>query len=245
MIKHEIKPLRQDLLAMNTILDDYIDKSKDMGVIGRVKFAVLDRNKLQSIQSNLTKSRTNFGLMLDLINMKAQDQHARNENAITKKLEAILDKQTKEADARKAEAKSREEKGDAQLESILQILEERLPAASRPETGEVSPDQVLNQLETELQRLGLSKEKAQAARSSAAQALTENHNALPAPTLLHPKEESRDIRRKSNPSPVVKQELHRSSSARNPAVQSSSPQNLPEKTKQYRILCLDSTHGGE
>ena len=234
MIKHEMKPLKEDLLAMNLMLDDYIDKSKGMGVMGRVKYAVLDRDKLQNIQSHLTRSRTNFSLMLDLVNMKAQDQHARNGQAITKKLEAILDKQTKEADARRNEVKATE-KGHAQLENILHILEERLPVATKSEVENQS--QVLDQLEQELQRLGLPKEKAQAARFNAAQALKGN---APVQDTLHPNKPQN--KRPTSSSPQPKQELRRSSSARNPAAH---PPNLPEKTKHYRILCLDSIHGSE
>jgi len=299
MIKHEIKPLKEDLLAVNLVLDDYIDKSKNMGVIGRVRYAVLDRNKLQCIQSNLTKSRTNFGLMLDLINMKANEQHARNDRTGIERLEAILNKQIKEADARKAEARARE-KGDAKLEDILQILQQRLPAASKQNDENVSRSQVLGQLEKELQKVGLSKEMAEAARYNAAQALSEaevSETIRPSPKSIgEPRETNkisglsprvelksrksssadRDCHRVPTPTtPTISAALARAAptatatrsppdssparivptatTARNPpyptlariAPTATTGSRLPEITKDYRILCVDSTHGSK
>lgn len=243
MIKHESKPLREDLVAMNIILSDYIDKSKNMGIVGRVRYAVLDRNKLLCIQTNLIRSRTNFGLMLDLINMKAHEQHARSDRNSIAKLEAILTKQTKEAEARKAEAKSREI-GDAKLEDILQILQERLPPANNREGGTASPLKVLDRFEIELQKAGLSRKKAEAARLNAAQALTE-HTSVPMPSLLHPKPQLHEKRRISDPSPQTGKDLRRSPSSRKASPHIWGSGGLPEKTKDYRILCVDGTHGSK
>ena len=246
MIKHEMKPLKQDLLAMNVILNDYIDKSKNMGMIGRVRYAVMDRNRLQCIQSNLMKSRTNFGLMLDLINMKAQDEHARTDHLVMEKMSAILDKQIKEVEARKIEAKARE-KGDVKLDNILQILEDRLSPATQFQDKGVTQSQVLDQLEKELRKVGLSQEKAQVARLNAAQALSEDRAAGPISTLLQPEKNSRGQRRSSDPSPKMGR-AKPSSPSPSPRFASPkliSPRSLAEKTKDYRILCVDGSHGSK
>ena len=245
IIKHESKPLREDLSAMNTILQDYIDKSDNMGVIGRVRYAVLDRNKLQSITASLMRSRTNFGSMLDLINLKAHEQHARSDLASQAMLKAILDRQIQEGEARKAEARARGEKNDGKLEEILQILKERHPAPSKVSSEKLSQSQFLSQIETELQKLGLTKTKAKAVRHDVAKALSESEPPVPMPTLLYPKEEPREKRRISDPFPQTNPEMHRSHSAQNGVSHVTNLGSTPKKTGVCRILCVDSTHGSK
>ena len=77
MIRLESKPLKEELHSLNAILDNYIDSSKNMSIVSKMRYALVDLEKLLGIQSNLTRSRTNFGLMVDLINSKAHKQHAR------------------------------------------------------------------------------------------------------------------------------------------------------------------------
>ena len=281
MIKHEVRPVQEGLSGLDIILNDYIDKSRNMGIIGKLRYAVLDRNKLQSIESSLTKSRTNFSLMLDLLSLKAHEQHARNDNLSIQKLEAILNKQIEETEMRKAATKARE-KGDAKLEDILQILQERLPASSNRESESTSPFQVLDQLEKELRKAGLSREKAEAARLNAAQALAEEHNSSPMQSRPHTREKLREQRTTSDSTLQVRQDLQKNSTARKASPQDSTPQNtratdselwdslfsmtppntqvsnskvldsflagipgIPNLTKDYRILCVDGTHGSK
>ena len=262
MIKHEVRPVKEGLSGLDVILNDYIDKSKNMGMIGKLRYAALDRNKLQSIESSLTKSRTNFSLMLDLLSLKAHEHHARNDNLSIQKLEAILNKQVEEAEMRKAETKARE-KGDAKLEDILQILQERLPAPSSRENESISPSQVLDQLEKELRKVGLSREKAEAARLNAAQALSEQRDSVPLRSRPRPRGELRDQRTASDPTLQVRQDLRRSSSARQASAQDPRSQNIrtpdvenlrpiipktsdnPELTKEFRILCVDGNHSSK
>ena len=243
-MKHEIQALQEALVLMNTILQDYIDRSKDMGVMGRVRFAVMDHNKLQSVQADLARSRTTFGLMLDLINMRAHEQHARNDRAAFEKLKDILDKQIREADARKAEAKVMEVV-NAKVGEIHKMLEAGLPVATSNKSPSGQPSDLLDQLEKDLRRVGLSEEKARAARRNAAQALSGEHESARKPSLLTPKKDSREKRRSSDPTPRVERTSGRQLSGRPLSPSLSKAVNLPQTTKDYRILCVDSTHGSK
>ncbi len=181
MIEHEMAPLKKDLVEMNGILAEYIDHS-NMGMLGRLRYAVVDRSKLQGIRSNLTKSRTTLGLMLDLVNLKAHEQHARDGRVSGKKLDEILNKQNREAGTRKVEAKTRE-RSDAKLERILGILQQCFPeAADTCSMTEIyegdQTDEILNKFEKELVKAGSSRNKARAARKSAAGALATHKPAV-------------------------------------------------------------------
>lgn len=174
MIEHEMAPLETSLMEINAILADYIDHA-NMGMVGRLRYAVINRSKLHGICSNLTKTRINFGLMLDLVNMKVPGQHTRDGRELGKKSDAILDKQDREAGARKVEGKA-QERSDAKLEQILDILQQYFPEAvdTRPMTEEdegAQTNEILERLEKELVRAGLSRTKACAARKSAAEGL--------------------------------------------------------------------------
>ena len=244
MIKHEIKPLKEDLTAMNVILTDYIDKSKNMSALGRVRYAVLDRNKLQTIQSHLTKSRTNLALMLDLISLKAHEQHDVTSRAGMRKLEAILTKQSIEADARRAEAKARE-RGDGKLDQIFKLLQDRHPTNARQQDDLISPSQMLDHLKERLRGLGLSKDKAKAARLSAAQALSDASNPSSNPPLRDPKPRMGSVGEAPDRPKMPGSATKKPSSTPNIDLRAKHGASLAAKTKGYRILCVDDTHGGK
>ncbi len=179
MIEREMVPLETNLMALNVILADYIDHTS-MGMLGRLRYAIKDRCKLEDLRSNLTKSRTNFGLMLDLVNLKAHEQHAEDGRVSGKKLDEILNKQDGEAKARKGEAKTRA-KNDANVDEILRILQQCFPEAAAcslaSEGGGNQTNEILDKLKKEMVSAGSSSKKAHAACKSAAEGLASHESA--------------------------------------------------------------------
>lgn len=145
--------------------------------MGRVRYAVLERNRLQSIQANFVEFRDSFILMMNFVNTKANDQHFRNSSAGMDLLNEIHKKQIRDAKTRRMEAQDRE-KIDAKLEEILTILQKPIPS-SVPNAEFDQPAQILDRLKNELIKSGLPEDKAQAAQRSAAQALTVEESKLP------------------------------------------------------------------
>lgn len=179
MVEREMVPLEINLMALNVVLADYIDHTS-IGMVGRLRYAVKDRCKLEDLRANLTKSRTNFGLMLDLVTLEAHEKHARDGRVSRKKLYEILDKQDREAKARKGEAKTRA-KSDAKVDEILRILQQCFPeAAACSLAGEGEGNQtneILDKLKKEMVSAGSSGKKAHAACKSAAEGLASHESA--------------------------------------------------------------------
>lgn len=173
MIEHEMAPLETGLMEINALLADYIDQA-DMGMVGRLRYAVINRNKLQGICSIITKIGMNFGLMLDLVNTKAPNPHAQD-GVSGKKSDEILDKQSRQAGARKVEANT-QNSSDAKLEQILEILQQYFPKAvdtfpTTEEAERAQTNKILKKIEKELVRAGVSKNKARVAFQSVAEGL--------------------------------------------------------------------------
>lgn len=128
---------------MDDILQDFAER-KSTTVMGRVRDAILERNKLQDLKGNFGRSTETFKDMLSLLDMEAHDIHP-NDVVSQQKLGALLHRQSKEAMERQNEAKENA-KSRQRVEKVLEILEERQVA--RPGTVTVqNQNQVLIQLE--------------------------------------------------------------------------------------------------
>ena len=199
---------------MDDILQDFSER-KSITLMGRVRYAILDKNKLQDLEGRFRRFSETFRSMLSLLDMKAHDILIRNDVIGQQKLDAILQDQSKAAVGRQLEAQEREETRQ-KIDRVLKILEER-PVAQADSVTVLDQNQVLAQLETELKRLGISSEKAKAARLKATQELSRQ----PRPSLIGIPPMS----------PKVVPQMKK-------------PMQFPA-AHECRILCVDGTHGGE
>ncbi|MCJ1402396.1 hypothetical protein MMC11_005616 [Xylographa trunciseda] len=271
MIQNDLAPLKENLSEMDGMLNDFIHKPT-ITILGRVRHVLLDRSRLQDIRSNFTRYRSNFASMLDLLNMKANEQNARDHLEEKAMLNVIHSKQAEGADARKAEAAQRE-KSDAKIETILQILEKRLPTVA-PSVVPSHPDQFLKQLEIELLKLGLSHAKIQEVRLDITKALSQGTTLPRSPNSspLNPHLNS-DPKRQSNipiaiplsqkpaaryeakatpllQEPVARYDVAQNTLSQNSKIDPGATANPPsqnpavrlDNTKDSRILCVDSSN---
>ncbi|KAK0509501.1 hypothetical protein JMJ35_007895 [Cladonia borealis] len=149
---------------MGDILQDFAER-KSITVMGRVRYAILDKNKLEDLKGKFSRFTKTFESMLSLLNMEAHDVQIQNDVVSQRKLDAIIHEQSKEAVRRHVEAQETKEFHE-KLEQVLEILKQRpFPQASPVTVRDQS--QVLDQLETELKNLGVSSEKANAVRHKA------------------------------------------------------------------------------
>ena len=192
MIQNGLKPLGEDLGEMDDVLRDLVNR-KSITIMGIVRYAVLDKNKLQTLQAKFSRIITRFGHMLSLLAMKADDVHVRNGVASQEKLDTILSGQAQEVSLRQTKAEERK-KDRQNVEKVLKLLEER-PTRLESSGPKQTQAQILDQLEAELKKLGLSKEKAKTVRFKASQELQEQprssllRHPVPAPwlkTLIQP-----------------------------------------------------------
>ena len=209
-----MRPLKEDLADMDDILQDFSER-KSITLMGRVRYAILDKNKLQDLQSRFRRFSETFKSMFSLLHTEAHDMQIRNDVISQQKLDAILQDQSKAAVGRQIEAQEREE-AYQKIDRVLKILEER-PVAQAGSVTVLDQTQVLAQLETELKRLGVSSEKAKAARLKATQELS--RQPYPSLTSIPPM------------SPKVVPQMKK-------------PMQVPT-AHECRILCVDGAHGGE
>ena len=74
MITNDLKPLKNDVREIESMMGDFINKSS-VNILGRLRYAVLDKTRLNDLRRNLGDYRRNFGHMLDLINVEAHNQN--------------------------------------------------------------------------------------------------------------------------------------------------------------------------
>ena len=199
---------------MDDILRDYVE-CKSVTLMGRVRYAILDKNKLQDLRARFSRFTNTFQHMLILLNTEAHDVQIRNDGISHAKLDAIIHEQKKGAQDRLVDAQENK-KSRQKLEKVLKILEER-PIAQANSVTVQDPNQVLEQLETELKKIGYSSDKAKAARDRATQELSG----------------------KSRPSLIGIPPI-----GSNLGPQEIRPIQIPA-AEECRILCVDRTHGSE
>ena len=91
--------------------------------MGRVRYAILDKNKLEDLKGKFSRFTKTFESMLSLLNMEAQDVQIQNDVVSQRKLDAIIHEQNKEAIRRHIEAQETKELR-GKLEQVLEILKE-------------------------------------------------------------------------------------------------------------------------
>ena len=170
MIQNELRPLKEDLADMGDILQDFAER-KSITVMGRVRYAILDKNKLEDLKGKFSRFTKTFESMLSLLNMEANDVHIQNNVVSQRKLDAIIHEKSKEAIRRHIEAQETKELR-RKLEQVLEILKERPFPKANP-VNVRDQNRVLDQLETQLKNLGVSSEKANAIRHKASEELLE------------------------------------------------------------------------
>ena len=87
---------------MSDILSDFVSEPR-VTILGRVRYAVLDKSRIKSIQITLAQIRKDFAFMLNFFNMKAIDEQLRNGSQSIDLLNSIHKRQFADQDARKAE----------------------------------------------------------------------------------------------------------------------------------------------
>ena len=199
---------------MDNILLDYVE-CKSVTLMGRVRYAILDKNKLQDLKAKFSRFTKTFQHMLILLNTEAHDVQIRNDGISHAKLDAIILEQKKGAEGRLIDAQENEE-SRRKLDKVLKILEER-PSAQASSVTVQDPNQVLEQLETELKKIGYSSDMAKAARDSATQELS----GQPRPSRIRIPPTSTTVR-----------------------PQNTGPIQIPA-ADECRILCVDGSHGSE
>ena len=199
---------------MDDILRDFVEY-KSITLMGRMRYAILDKNKLQDLKAKFSRFTQTFQYMLILLNTEAHDVQLRNDEISQEKLDDIILEQKKEAEGRLIDAQENKESLQ-KIEKVLKILEER-PLAQASSVTVQDPNQALEQLETELKKLGVPSNKAKAVRDKATQELS----GQPRPSWMG---------------------IPPMSSTAKP--QNIRPLQIPA-ADECRILCVDSSHGSE
>ena len=249
---------------MDDILRDFAER-KSITVAGRMRYAILDKNKLQHLKGKFSGCTKTFEQMLSLLNMEAHDVQIRNNVVSQGKLDDILHTQSKEAIDRQIEAQ-KGEKSRQTIEKVLKILEQR-PIAYASSATIQDQTQVLDQLETELRRLGLPDDKAKAVRLKASQELS--GQPLPNPFLKVPDDKAKAVQPEisQKPSEQLRVSDDKAKTVQLKASQGFSgqpraspfsltginPKVMPQTINpsqisaagDCRILCVDGTHGSE
>ena len=225
---------------MDDVLRDYVE-CKSVTIMGRMRYAVLDKNKLQGLKAKFSRFTETFQHMLVLLNTEAHDLQLRNDGISHAKLDAIILEQKKEAEDRLVDAQENKETRQ-KIEKVLKILEKQ-PVAQASSVTIQDPNQVLEQLETELKKVGYSSEKAKAARNRATQELSGQSRSSwigKPPTSSTARPQNTDECRKPPTSTTVRPQ-NTDECKKPPTSSTVKPQNSDE----CRILCVDGSHGGE
>ena len=199
---------------MDDILRDFVEY-KSVTLMGRMRYAILDKNKLQDLKAKFSRFTQTFQNMLILLNTEAHDVQLRNDEISQGKLDDIILEQKKGAEGRLIDAQQNKESRQ-KIEKVLKILEER-PVAQASSVTVQDPNQALEQLETELKKLGVPSDKAKAVREKATQELS----GQPRPSWIG---------------------IPPTSSTAEP--QNIRPLQIPA-ADECRILCVDGSYGSE
>lgn len=154
MITNDLKPLKNDVREIESMMGDFINKSS-VNVLGRLRYAVLDKTRLNDLRKNLGDYRRNFGHMLDLINVEAHNQNKAVDQEVFRKLDGIAEAQRREERQRKADEIKQEEMRRG-VEEILKLVQNPLsPTQTRSST-----DDLLHQLEEGMVSSGIPRAEA-------------------------------------------------------------------------------------
>ena len=89
IIRNELRPLKEDLADMDDNLQDFSER-KSNTLMGRVRYTILDKNKLQEFKGRFRRFSETFRSMLPFVEMKAHDILIRNDVIGQQKLDTIL-----------------------------------------------------------------------------------------------------------------------------------------------------------
>lgn len=98
--------MKEHLKDMKDILQDYV-KRRNITVMDRIRYAILDMNKLPDFKNKFSKFTETMRNMLFLLNMEAHDVQIRNNVVIQRKLDKIL-RSSEQRSPKTSERSSRE-----------------------------------------------------------------------------------------------------------------------------------------
>ena len=164
MIDNELERLDEDLQDFRDILKRY-DQRDRVSMLERLKYASLDKSRLEDLRSKFSQSKEKIGDMLKLSNVNANDVQIR-------KVDQILEKQDLESQARKTERCERQEDSQ-QILAAINKLNDRLSTSSISATQRTR-EQIINSFESELRIEGLLEDKAKGVLLRAREELLES-----------------------------------------------------------------------
>ena len=155
----------------------------------RVKFATVDKGRIQDLQAQFRKAEALFESMLLLVNLKAADVMIHNDktmlqkmNEIAQKQEAILEEQKKLSNGQREQNKAREKERKNLSQSIddalKTVVDVKSPLSKPGLVEKKTLSTGLDQFESELRRNGLATKKAKAMRLKASEDLEEKSPSL-------------------------------------------------------------------
>ena len=150
VIDNELERLDEDLQDFRDILKRY-DQRDRVSMMERLKYASLDKSRLEDLQSKFSQSKAKIGDMLKLSNVNANDVQIR-------KVDQILEKQDLESQARKTERCERQEDSQ-QILAAINRLTDHLSTSSISATQRTR-EQIIDSFESELRNEGLLEDKA-------------------------------------------------------------------------------------
>ena len=150
VIDNELERLDEDLQEFRDILKRYHQRDR-VSMLERLKYASLDKSRLEDLQSKFSQSKEKIGDMLKLSNMNANDVQIR-------KVDQILEKQDLESQARKTERCERQEDSQLILAAINRLND--LLSTSGISATHRTQEQIIDSFESELRNEGLLEDKA-------------------------------------------------------------------------------------
>ena len=164
VIDNELERLDEDLQDFRDILKRY-DQRDRVSMLERLKYASLDKSRLEDLQSKFSQSKEKIDDMLKLSNVNANDVQIR-------KVDQILEKQDLESQARKTERCERQEDSQ-QILAAINKLNDRLSTSSISATQRTR-EQIIDSFESELRNEGLLEDKAKGVLLRAREELLES-----------------------------------------------------------------------
>ena len=150
VIDNELERLDEDLQDFRDILKRY-DQRDRVSMLERLKYASLDKSRLEDLRSKFNQSKAKIDDMLKLSNVNANDVQIR-------KVDQILEKQDLESQARKTERCERQEDSQQILAAINRLTD--LLSTSSISATQRTREQIIDSFESELRNQGLLEDKA-------------------------------------------------------------------------------------
>lgn len=179
VIDNELERLDEDLQEFRDILKRYHQRDR-VSMLERLKYASLDKSRLEDLQSKFSQSKVKIGDMLKLSNVNANDAQIR-------KVDQILEKQDLESQARKTERCERQEDSQQILAAINRLTD--LLSTSSISATQRTQEQIIDSFESELRNEKLLEEKAKGvllrARKELLETTSESSSSSPWANLAH------------------------------------------------------------